>query len=450
MAKTDTEENVPWTTSDIFGWVFTVISFAIAVSALVIAVLVYQRDEFSPNIVIDSLVATIGSITGLFTASSIVSTTLVVGAAVPVPPAVRSLHASQVLSFPLKVDEAGRTLIRNLTVTNFECTGSGCPSGSVPIPPPLTSISVAGSFPISTGAVPQAVTTFSKGDSGARVTLSEVYSPDASKLVLRGMTGVDLQASNVTVASVSSTGLAVTGSITATSSITSTGVISAGNITLGTKPLTGSATAVCGNGILEPGEQCDSTPQSVFCDENCHYGQVFPYYQDATTTAFVTSTFDNWFSGTASTSFTSIGPVDAVANIVPLREFGDTLYFDTSVTGMVTNGGIKTAFNTTAVVTRLTFRFGVGYTTAVPAAVGSMEFTCAIYDGATAVSMNIVQSTFSSGSITTFNLDTFVTSNSDSQKTYIPRCTATYTASTAGPLVVKPTSYSASATIIDF
>jgi hypothetical protein len=448
MAKTDTEENVPWTTSDIFGWVFTVISFAIAVSALVIAVLVYQRDEFSPNIVIDSLVATIGSITGLFTASSIVSTTLVVGAAVPVPPAVRSLHASQVLSFPLKVDEAGRTLIRNLTVTNFECTGSGCPSGSVPIPPPLTSISVAGSFPISTGAVPQAVTTFSKGDSGARVTLSEVYSPDASKLVLRGMTGVDLQASNVTVASVSSTGLAVTGPIT------STGVISAGNITLGTKPLTGSATAVCGNGILEPGEQCDSTPQSVFCDENCHYGQVFPYYQDATTAGPppVTSTFGDSFGGViqAGPTTTPIPLFDAIPSISSLRELGDTVYFDTTPGPLSsTQGSIKTTFsNATGVVTRLTFSFNIAFTTLDIAHISTMSFSCAVYDNTVRVSAEITRVQFTTNPVI-FNLESFVTSTV-AEKTYMPRCTASYVGVTPGAaLQIKPTSYSASATIID-
>jgi len=447
MAKTDTEENIPWTTSDIFSYVFSIISFAIAVSALVIAVLVYQRDEFSPNIVIDSLVATIGSITGLFTASSIVSTTLVVGAAVPVPPAVRSLHASQVLSFPLKVDEAGRTLIRNLTVTNFECTGSGCPSGSAPVPSPLTSISVAGSFPISTGAAPQAVTTFSKGDSGARVTLSEVYSPDASKLVLRGMTGVDLQASNVTVASVSSTGLAVTGSIT------STGVISAGNITLGTKPLTGSATAVCGNGILEPGEQCDSTPQSVFCDENCHYGQVFPYYQDATTAGSppVTSTFGVSLL-VNTTASTSTNQFNAVVNISPLREFGDTLYFDTFSDTNGINGAIKTAFNTSSVVTKLTFQFGISYVDQT-GSLSIMEFKCAIYDIAPAtpvqISPEIAQFAPGTQISTTFNLDTWVTSTASSN-TYVPRCIGAYSVNAAGSFAIRATSYSASATIVGF
>lgn len=174
--------------------------------------------------------------------------------------------------YPLSVDgTTGQVTIKNVIVTGtLNCTGAGCPSNP-------QSLSAPTSFPITAGT---ATSTFSTGTTGAQLQLSSVVTPSTTGLTLTGATGVTVVVGTASVITATPTGTTVAGPVSVSGALTATGTVTAPIITLGTKNLTVSATAVCGNNILEGSEGCDNDADPL-CLDTCQRQQTYPYWVEA-------------------------------------------------------------------------------------------------------------------------------------------------------------------------
>lgn len=446
-------DEVKWTAWDWFTTILEVLIGIAAISALVVSTLAYQKaygiDDIGSKPVFTSVKTTTASVSGALVAGSTSTGLLTVGT--PASSAVRSRHALASEVFPLKVDATGFTSINNLTVVNFACTGTGCPSSP-------SSITVDGSFPITTDGV---TSTFSKAGSLARLSVSEVHSPDTTGLLVRGGTGVSVKVGVEEILAVTATSVTLTGATTITGTATVTGALTAPTVKVGTATVIGStttvvspavrgtfgelylnnrnvtsATSVCGNNIVEPGEQCDST--FAFCTQNCHYAQIFPYIQVAgalftptvTTTIGVLNTIGKYAAPFAGTNPSEYGPI---------------AFFDSLPTDLTARyAGIQTISNVTSVQIKLDFT--IGFTTSVSAGV----LTCGIYSGLTealATTLVSAPAPMATGVTSTLTFSQIVTTDAtiNTLNAYRVRCT------NAGATVdITVNSYTGSATVLSY